>query len=258
MSKNLKFPALFVLATFAALLFQSSHAFSTCGNFRAVTKMRNAAGSRVQRMDQLSAFQPYSRSRALMQMSSVDLSTVGSDISIKPSADGIKKIVMKFGGSSLATAERITYVARLIKKHVEAGYKPMIVCSAMGKTTNGLLSAGDFALSGTGIMIDSIRTLHLTTAETLGLPQSTMDQLNDLLKDLERLLEGIRYIGELTPRTKDALVSFGERMSIRIVAATLNKMGVPAQAFDAWTLGISTTSEFGNAEVRNRRREDIE
>jgi aspartate kinase len=62
--------------------------------------------------------------------------------------------------------------------------------------------------------------------------------------------EGVKYIGELSPRTQDALVSFGERMSVRIVAGTLNKLGVPAQAFDAWTVGMRTSSEFGNAEVR--------
>lgn len=61
---------------------------------------------------------------------------------------------------------------------------------------------------------------------------------------------GVKYIGELTPRTVDALVSFGERMAVRIVSANLNKLGVPAQFFDAWNLGMLTTSEFGNAEIK--------
>jgi adenine C2-methylase RlmN of 23S rRNA A2503 and tRNA A37 len=56
-------------------------------------------------------------------------------------------VVMKFGGSSLANYERIDHVAQLIKDQIKAGYRPRaIVCSAMGKTTNNLLSAGDFAL----------------------------------------------------------------------------------------------------------------
>lgn len=161
---------------------------------------------------------------------------------------------MKFGGSSLATAERVTYVAKLIKKHVEQGYRPMIVCSAMGKTTNGLLTAGDFALKGT-VSTDSLRTLHIATADELGLPASTKEMIHTMMTELEKLLEGIRCIGELTPRTKDYLVSFGERISVRIVAATLNKMGVPAQAFDSWTLGMMTTSEFGNADVKEETYE---
>jgi hypothetical protein len=55
--------------------------------------------------------------------------------------------VFKFGGSSLANAERIDHVAHLIKDQIELGYRPRaVVCSAMGKTTNNLLSAGEFAL----------------------------------------------------------------------------------------------------------------
>jgi aspartate kinase len=54
---------------------------------------------------------------------------------------------MKFGGSSLADAERVEHVAQLIKEQIHLGYNPRaVVCSAMGKTTNSLLSAGDFAL----------------------------------------------------------------------------------------------------------------
>ena len=190
-----------------------------------------------------------------MSTSAVDLSQVGNEIVILPS-NGIVRTVMKFGGSSLATAERVTYVAKLIKKHVDQGYRPVIVCSAMGKTTNGLLSAGDFALKGE-VNAEAIRALHIATAEDLGLPQSTKDTINTMVAELERLLEGIRCIGELTPRTKDYLVSFGERMSVRLVAATLNKMGVPAQAFDSWTLGMKTTSEFGNADVKEETYENM-
>jgi aspartate kinase len=178
----------------------------------------------------------------------VDLKLVGEDIEILPMQEGITKIIMKFGGSSLSNAERCTYVAKLIRKHVEQGYRPIIICSAMGKTTNTLLSAGDFALKGQ-VLVDSLRTMHVNTATQLDLSQSTHEQVHVLLNDLEKLLEGIKYIGELTPRTRDNLVSFGERLSVRIMAATLNKLGVPAQAFDSWNAGMVTSSEFGNAEV---------
>ena len=56
-------------------------------------------------------------------------------------------VTMKFGGSSLANLERIDHVANLIKDQIAAGYRPRaVICSAMGKTTNSLLSAGEFAL----------------------------------------------------------------------------------------------------------------
>jgi len=187
----------------------------------------------------------------------VDLAVVGEDIEVLPLEGGkAMRVVMKFGGSSLANAERVTYVAKLIKKHVEQGYRPVVVCSAMGKTTNTLLSLGEFALGGQ-VIVDSLRTMHVNAATQLGLPDSIHASLNELLVDLERLLEGIKYIGELTPRTKDTLVSFGERMAVRIVSATLNKLGVPAQAFDAWTVGVRTSSEFGNAEISDSSYENV-
>lgn len=185
-----------------------------------------------------------------------ELDKIGDDIVVPPLENGIKKIVMKFGGSSLATAERITYVAKLIQKHVEQGYQPVIVCSAMGKTTNTLLSAGDFALT-TSVNSESLRTMHLQTANALGLPETTISSLNLLLDEVDKILEGIKYIGELTPRTKDTLVSFGERMSVRIVASTLNKLGVPAQPLDAWTVGMRTNSDFGNGEVLDESYSNI-
>ena len=196
------------------------------------------------------------KSTALKQSTGTVDPLIGEDIVINAPVDNVRKIVMKFGGSSLATADRVTYVAKLIKKHIEQGYKPIIVCSAMGKTTNSLLSAGDFALTGE-VYIESLRTMHLTTAQTLGLTETTMTSLKDLLNECERLLEGVKYIGELSPRTKDALVSFGERLSVRIVSGTLNLMGVPAQAFDAWSLGMRTSSEFGNAEVKDESYANI-
>jgi len=64
-----------------------------------------------------------------------------------PSRYQVMDVTMKFGGSSLANQERIDHVANLIKNQLAAGYRPRaVVCSAMGKTTNSLLSAGEFAL----------------------------------------------------------------------------------------------------------------
>lgn len=91
---------------------------------------------------------------------------------------------MKFGGSSLANSDRIDYVANLIKGQVEAGYRPRaVVCSAMGKTTNSLLAAGDFALEGR-VCVDAIRTLHINTCEVFGYPNSTRDEIESLLDEV--------------------------------------------------------------------------
>lgn len=173
---------------------------------------------------------------------------------------GAKKtidVTMKFGGSSLANAERILHVTELIKDQIALGYRPRaVICSAMGKTTNSLLSAGDAALEGR-VNIDAIRTLHTAALDEFNLPDSVRDEVNNLLNECEDMLNGVRMIQELSPKSLDQLVSYGERCSVRIVAARLNQIGVPAQAFDAWDVGVLTDSNFGDAKILKTSEEAI-
>lgn len=156
-------------------------------------------------------------------------------------------VVMKFGGSSLADYKRINHVANLIKDQIKKGYRPRaVVCSAMGKTTNNLLSAGDFALEGQ-VNIDPIRTLHTATLNEFKMPKHTIEEILSLLCECEDMLNGVRLIQELSPKSLDQLVSYGERCSVRVMAARLNQLGIPARAFDAWEVGLKTDSTFGNA-----------
>jgi len=191
---------------------------------------------------------------------------------------------MKFGGSSLANQERIDHVAHLIKDQLELGYRPRaVVCSAMGKTTNSLLSAGEFALGmfvnvrafvavvlnafltlcdfcfapEGRVNVDAIRTLHLATMDHFDMPEHSKKEVRALLDECEDMLNGVRLIQELSPKSLDQLVSYGERCSVRIMAARLNQLGVPAQAFDAWDVGILTDSDFGDAKLLPESEEAI-
>lgn len=158
-------------------------------------------------------------------------------------------VAMKFGGSSIANADRVDHVTKLIKDQIAAGYRPRaVVCSAMGKTTNSLLAAGDFALEGR-VNIDAIRTLHMAAIEQFGLPQHVSDEVTALLDECQDMLRGVSLLQELSPKSLDQLVSYGERCSVRIVAARLNQIGVPAQAVDSWDVGIVTDSNFGDAKL---------
>jgi aspartate kinase len=149
----------------------------------------------------------------------------------------------------LANDERIDHVANLIKDQIVEGYRPRaVVCSAMGKTTNNLLSAGEFALEGR-VSVDAIRTLHTNTMDEFDYPESTRGEVHALLNECEQMLTGVKMIQELSPKSLDQLVSYGERCSVRIMAARLNQIGVPAQAFDAWDVGLRTDSEFGDAKL---------
>ncbi|XP_077229722.1 aspartokinase 2, chloroplastic-like isoform X2 [Tasmannia lanceolata] len=158
--------------------------------------------------------------------------------------------VMKFGGSSVASAERVREVADLILSFPEE--RPVIVLSAMGKTTNKILQAGEKAVScGASRVSDMdelsfIKDLHLKTIDELGVDRST---ISVHLDGLEQLLKGISLLKELTLQTRDYLVSFGECMSTRIFAAYLNKIGVKARQYDAFEIGFITTDDFTNADI---------
>ncbi|KAF0896396.1 hypothetical protein E2562_023801, partial [Oryza meyeriana var. granulata] len=91
-----------------------------------------------------------------------------------------------------------------------------------------------------------IKELHFGTIDQLGLDRSIV---SGLLDELEQLLKGIAMMKELTLRTRDYLVSFGECMSTRIFAALLNKLGVKARQYDAFEIGFITTDDFTNADI---------
>lgn len=74
-------------------------------------------------------------------------------------------------------------------------------------------------------------------------PHRPQVDLERHFQELEQLLLGINMLQELTPRARDCLVSFGERLSTRIFAALLNKLGVAARQFDAYKIGVVTTGK---------------
>ena len=120
---------------------------------------------------------------------------------------------MKFGGSSLANADRIHHVTQLIKDQIALGYRPRaVICSAMGKTTNSLLSAGDFALEGR-VNIDAIKTLHTAAFDEFDIAKNVREEVMALLNECEDMLNGVRLIQELSPKSLDQLVSYGESVS---------------------------------------------
>jgi len=154
-------------------------------------------------------------------------------------------IVMKFGGSSVADAARIRHIAAIVKTQLVK--KPVLVLSAMGDTTDHLLEAGDLALNEGKVQIKHVEKLHQETMKGLKLP--VQKDVTDLMNELTRLLSGIALIRELSPRTKDYLVSFGERISVRIAAAYLKSINMNARAFDAWEIGFLSNSNFIHAEI---------
>ena len=152
-------------------------------------------------------------------------------------------IVMKFGGSSVANADRIKHVASIIKAY--AYRRPVVVLSAMGDTTDHLLEAADKAVEGT-VDVAGVAKLHEETAAELGI---NIDTIEALLDELKQLLTGISMLKEVSKRSRDYLVSFGERMSVRMMAAYLTSQGIPAKFHDAWSIGFVSDSNYMSAEL---------
>ncbi|KAK9865888.1 hypothetical protein WJX84_003087 [Apatococcus fuscideae] len=181
--------------------------------------------------------------------------------SVKPSSklkqpgidQGKVTVVMKFGGSSVANAQRMREVADIVCSFPE--HLPCIVLSAMGKTTNLLLQAGTEALTTSPSSIRSlqplrdIKELHRTAANDLRVDGKAHGEMESLLNELQQLLVGISIMQDLTPRALDSLASFGERLSTRMFAAFLRAEGLLAQQYDAWDLGLTSTDDFTNADV---------
>jgi aspartate kinase len=150
-------------------------------------------------------------------------------------------IVMKFGGSSVGTRDRIARCVELVA--AEAARRPAVVVSACGKTTDRLLAAADAALRGR-IDISEIEGFHAALVADLGV---RVPEVDSLLRELGALLTGVSLTRELTDRTRDLVMSFGERISARVFAAALRAAGVDAEAFDAFAIGLLTDSVHGGA-----------
>ncbi len=150
-------------------------------------------------------------------------------------------IVMKFGGNSLSTGDKILRCIELVRREIDR--HPIVVVSACGKTTNSLLVAAREALQGE-VNIDPIEIFHRGLMEDLGLE---FELLEPLMEDLSALLMGVSLTKELTSRTRDLTMSFGERLSTRVVAAAMSKEGIEASAVNAFEIGLVTTGDHGCA-----------
>lgn len=147
-------------------------------------------------------------------------------------------IVMKFGGSSVESAAAIERVAGIVRHFLPR--KPVVVVSAMGKTTNRLLAIAAAAIKGErqralDLAIDledfhSRESLRITCEEE----RAELERfLNNTFQEMRELIRGLTLLGELTPRSIDAISSYGERLSSVIVAYAFRHFGIGAVHLDA-------------------------
>jgi aspartokinase/homoserine dehydrogenase 1 len=159
---------------------------------------------------------------------------------------------MKFGGTSVGSAERIRAAARLAAR--ESRQRPVaVVVSAMSKITDLLLDtmrhaeAGDRA--GMATNLAALRSRHQDACREL-LPETrhapVLAAIHGLIAEFERIVNGMAMLNERPPRSVDEGLAAGERLSALLVSECLNAEGTPAEAVNAWDV-VVTDAVFGNA-----------
>jgi aspartate kinase len=162
-------------------------------------------------------------------------------------------VVMKFGGTSVEDAKAMLRTAAIVRGRRERGLSPVVVVSAMAKVTDQLLAAAAAAghgdKAGALAIAARLRNRHIETASDL-LSGETFERIEQAVRAefdaLDDLLRGIAAVGELTPRTSDNVVSFGERLSSQMVAAAFAQNGLDGAHVDARTC-IVTDDHYGKA-----------
>jgi aspartate kinase len=153
-------------------------------------------------------------------------------------------IVMKFGGTSVESAAAIERVASIVKARVER--RPVVVVSAMGKTTNRLLALASDAIAGKREealrQVRELREYHLEHGRQL-VAEADREELDATIEEhfqeLAELVRGLAVLGELTPRSVDAISSYGERLSSRIVTFAFRQAGINAVHADSRDLLVT-------------------
>jgi len=163
-------------------------------------------------------------------------------------------LTMKFGGTSVGDVPRLQEVVSIVKTFLHE--QPVVVASAMGGVTNILLASAQSAverkIDAVNANIQTLREKHLAIAHALikdaGRRERLVKQQHALIDELANLFHGVALLKELSPRSLDAIASFGEILSCNQLSAILEESGVPSRFIDARTI-IRTDSHFGEAAV---------
>jgi len=165
------------------------------------------------------------------------------------------RLTMKFGGTSVGSPEAIAQVVAIVKDHLAQEHELAVVVSAMSGVTDMLLESAAAAAAGDKekyLAINAaISEKHEAVIDQLIALHSTRDairlRVSELLEQHRELCEAVSILGEATPRISDALVSFGERLSSRVITAVMGAAGLPVEQFDSNRF-IVTDNGFQNAD----------
>jgi len=151
--------------------------------------------------------------------------------------------IIKFGGSSVGTPDMVNRVIDIIQDNLNKGFTFAVIFSAFKKVTNQLISAGELAAQGKASYQEIFREIenrHIDTVRQL---------ISARKNELQDVLHGIYLVKEISPRTMDFVMSFGERFSAYIISEALLDRSIDCEYLDARNL-VKTDNHFGAAKVK--------
>lgn len=155
--------------------------------------------------------------------------------------------VLKFGGTSVAGTKQIKNVSEIIRNTQDC---QVVVVSALGGVTDNLLDAGKLAEDGDRTyerVLENLANRHrIVCNNLLDNPENQIQkEITRIFTQLDSIANGVFLLRELTPRTIDLLVSFGEKLSAKILTAYLNKIGTSAEYLDSHEIIITNDIHNG-------------
>lgn len=157
--------------------------------------------------------------------------------------------ILKFGGTSVGSPEIIKKVIKIIKETEKKEGRIAVVVSAFSKVTDKLIEVGTLAAKGDKNykkIFEEIKERHLSAVRELvsrQKPEKTLKNVRDVMEELEDLLHGVFLIKEISKRTLDLIMSFGERLSAYIISEAMD-----VEFLDARKI-VKTDEDFGSAKV---------
>jgi aspartate kinase len=164
------------------------------------------------------------------------------------------RLVMKFGGTSVGDEKCIARVVDILAAHRKSGDELAVVVSAMTGVTDQLIATAQEVICSCEYppieaLIHALRSRHMNVLETVA-PDYREEVgvcIDDRLGKLKNILTAVHTLRELTPRSRDYIISFGERLSAPVVSAALNQAGITSKVMDGCEAGIITNSCHGGA-----------
>lgn len=164
------------------------------------------------------------------------------------------RLVMKFGGTAVDSPDKVRHIAQLIQSH-KKGNEIVCVVSAVRGMTDGLLSIADSVKRGDKTALDDFvkkcTNTHMQIVRGAlsdnGLKNEAVVTVKRTINELQDVLGGIVLLGEVTTKSLDYILSFGERLSTPIVSFALQDIGIKSQHLTGKEAGIFTDTNFGEA-----------